>query len=439
LTHYDVNDWNISKKKHQDSIAEVTEFIYRHLSQNSGEVLKVTITGSASRTGKKKYNDILSCRRAKEAAKPIKLGLWGYQKNLNRVIIDESGQGFCAATCKTKTECENPDYRASLIVVHEPDKKPDPIPPEVGSCLYQIRCCSFRAVVLEDLALDMLLNQSKVQDILQKYPKLKPLVTKAYSAVKNWLKKALKKNLSKLAEKLEQLIPWGRFIFVELIHVKAVFQIEDRDPHKNGSILCYTGWGVRVKFPDIPGLDKELDEALKRVPGGEWVKKQIKDAIKKAFKVELGLEHLEGKCAPASFVPFQLSGQLQGPSNEPTCLKRRINVFEGAAEVGTDVTATVAGPDKIGLAFMNNAFALGNTRLAKCGPNCNRNSIVLPLGQSKGFELFLDSRGELKPGSKCNCVECTEAMRFVRPLSAGPRRMLRRNWLLPQTVRARLG
>jgi outer membrane protein OmpA-like peptidoglycan-associated protein len=418
LTHYDVNDWQARKKSHRNAIAQITEFIDRYLSQNPGEAVKVTITGSASRTGRKEYNDILSCRRSKEVAKLIRLGLWGYQKNPARVIIDESGQGFCAATCKTKNDCENPDYRATLIVVHKPEKKPDPIPPETGSCLYQIRCCSFRAVLIVDLPLDWLLDQNKVQEILKKYPMLKLFVTKAYSSIKNWLKKSLKGLMSKLIETVE------KYVYVEFIHVNAVFQVEDRQPRKNSDTLCYTGWGFRVKIPDVPGLDKELDEALKLLPTA--ARNVIKSTIKKALKAELGLQHLEGKCAPASFVPFQLSGQLQGPRNEPTCLKRRINIFQGPAAVGTDVTVTTLGASKVQLAFMNPAFALGNTRLAKCGPVCDRNSIALPLGQGTGFELFLDSRGELKPGAECNCGECTAAMRFVRSVPAGPRRILRR-------------
>lgn len=131
LSHYDVNDWRPLKDKHRKAIAEIIEFLERHLSQNPSEMLKVTITGFASRTGKKEYNDILSCRRAKDAAGWIRGGLVKNGRvDPNRVIIDESGQGFCAATCKTKNECENPVYRATLIVVHKADKKPDLIPPE---------------------------------------------------------------------------------------------------------------------------------------------------------------------------------------------------------------------------------------------------------------------------------------------------------------------
>jgi hypothetical protein len=425
LTHYDVNDWQPRKKNHREAIAEITEFIDRHLSQHPGEVLKVSITGSASRTGKKEYNDILSCRRSKEVAKLIRLGLWGYQKDPNRVIIDESGQGFCAATCKTKSDCENPDYRAALIVIHKPDKKPDPIPPEPGSCLYRIRCCSFRSVLIADLALDWLLDQSKIQDLLKKYPMLKSLATSAYSKIKIWLKKALTGPASTLIQTIE------KYVYVEFIHVKAVFQIEDRDPRTNSSTLCYAGWGVRVKFPNVSGLDKDIDEVLKKLP--EAVRNVIKGAVRKALKTDLGLQHLEGKCAPASFVPFQLSGRLQGPSNEPTCLKRRIDIFPGAAALGTDVTVTTSGPPKVQLVFMTRMFASGRTRLAKCAPVCDRNSIAMPLGQSSGFELFLASEGELKPGSECNCGECTAAMRFARPLPTGPRRVVRR------TVGGRLG
>ncbi|HEY8094882.1 MAG TPA: hypothetical protein VIE65_02155 [Methylobacter sp.] len=117
----------------------------------------------------------------------------------------------------------------------------------------------------------------------------------------------------------------------------------------------------------------------------------------------MGIQHLEGNCAPASFENFDLV-KLVGASNTPECTKRSIAIFQGSAAVGTDIT--VATTPKVGLAFQTPEFTSPTgIRLGKCS-NCDRSMIMLPLGQGKGFEFFLATIGTLSASAECKCVEC---------------------------------
>ncbi len=415
LTHYDVNDWRVIKPKHREALAEIVEFIEKRARDNPMEQFKVTISGFASRTGSKEYNDILSCKRAKVAGNNIRLGLYGYSPvtdSLNkRTIIDSSGQGFTAATCSRKKNsenpCENPDYRAVLVVVHRPKKNPNPIPPEIpGSCQYKIRCCKYKTQYLITALLSDLLGQSlppNVQKVLEKYPLLKKVFDVVKSSTLEWLKKKLP-TLGKIEALINELL---KYIYVELIKVDAVFQIIERDkPNPRNVILCYEGYGFRVKKPSIPVLDKILKKALKGLPIPEPVKKIIMDEIKKLFKTDVEYIDLESNCA-GDFENFDIV-RVISRNNKYICTKRKISVFEGSAAVGT---ALDAPRYTISLVFKTPEFMNPNGIRLKCG-KCSKNIITLPLGQAKGFEFFIATEGTLKAGD-CKCVECPKDVQGI--------------------------
>ncbi|HEY8094863.1 MAG TPA: hypothetical protein VIE65_02060, partial [Methylobacter sp.] len=248
LTHYNVNEWEPRKEVHRAALSDLTIFIREHLSRNRDDILKVTITGSCSKTGSKAHNDVLSCRRSKAAARLMNLGLEGFGA---RLVFDTSGQGFTAAKCKGKN-CEIPDYRAVLVTIHKPNKIPKPIPPELpGSCTYKIRCCSFKQDTLLSALLTDLLNATLPEDVkrlLEQHPLLKKILKPALAKVISLLKKKLPK-LAKLEGALNKIL---KFVVVELIRVNAVFQIAERDTaNPKIATLCYQGIGIRVKMPEI--------------------------------------------------------------------------------------------------------------------------------------------------------------------------------------------
>jgi len=66
LSDYDVNEWRAGQKdRHRLGLERIMKFIIdRRTEILKGEGIEITISGAASRTGTKEYNDRLSCKRA---------------------------------------------------------------------------------------------------------------------------------------------------------------------------------------------------------------------------------------------------------------------------------------------------------------------------------------------------------------------------------------
>jgi len=106
LTDYDVNEWRVGRKeRHRRGLEKVFNFIIegqsRILASNG---IEITISGSASHTGSKQYNDALSCKRATCVANWLRNQFspgtpQAAPALLQKIKFTVGGKGFQEATC----------------------------------------------------------------------------------------------------------------------------------------------------------------------------------------------------------------------------------------------------------------------------------------------------------------------------------------------------
>jgi hypothetical protein len=184
IVDYDVNDWFIRKPKHNEATDRIIDFIRKRAAE-SPDPIAVSVTGAASRTGSKEYDDVLSSKRANCVV--FKLRTFLAPNILRRVTFDNSGEGFTHAQCRG-ADCELPEYRSVLVCVHAPGDKPKPIPvvPR-GWDKYEIRCCWYDS---QDLLAGTL------GDILDKdVGRLPPWM---HERIARWMTEVIKKGLKSL-------------------------------------------------------------------------------------------------------------------------------------------------------------------------------------------------------------------------------------------------
>jgi hypothetical protein len=401
LTDYDVNDWIIRKANHREAINRITEFIVKR-AQQSNQGIEVTITGSASRTGRKGSNDILSCKRANCAAYLIRLGLGSYGL-LGRTKIDSSGEGFAKAVCKGN-ECELPEYRSVLVQVHAPGQKPPKIEPKPGWDKFQVRCCSYKTEKLIEALLGDVLDKGLDQTLSQLPPAIR---NKLKAKLIEWLQQAVKaiikrrSGLSRLSQAIGKLL---RYFPVRLIRDRAVFQIVEREkPNSKEITFCYTGYGFTIINPR-EALDRLLDMIPVPIPVG--LKEELKKALQEIPGIGTIFRPIESVTS-GPFKPFDIDR------------KEVLSVFAGSATIGKD--ALTIG--KIHLIFSSPPFRHADPwkrpKIINC-PDCAANVIPLQVGDGGGSEIFAVTEGNLQSGD-CRCVEVPVRGRLpVRPPTRPP-------------------
>jgi hypothetical protein len=398
LFDYDVNEYRLRKNNHRNAVARITEFVVKRLAQTD-QPIAVTITGSASRTGGASFNDILSCKRAECVAENLRLGADRFRGFNTRVQINTAGQGFTRATCKG-TECELGEFRSVLIQVHSPGNPQPPIPPvDPGWDKYTIRCCSFHSKTLQQALLGDLLNKllPNVPDALK--GKLIGLVKKALDK----LVRQLAKQLPKVESALKALNTLLLLFPAEILREDGVFEITERDkPNPRTSVLCYTGFGLRLKVP--VNLDDVLDQAfsgpgLSNLP--DVVKKALKEAIKKVIP----------KAIVDRAQPIQ--SDTPGPIfNFDLLRKKNISVFAGRVLIGKDIFF----PGQVDVEFASRPWTVQDPQkrpgITNCQKTtCNVGGIKLTVGEGKGIELLAVSIGDLVQGS-CACATSAAVREF---------------------------
>jgi hypothetical protein len=355
LTDYDVNEWRAGQKdRHRLGLERVIKFIVDRRKEiaESAEGIAITISGSASRTGTKQYNDILSCKRAVCVAQFIHnmlsfpVGGAPSLLNRNKIKFNVAGEGFEKAKC-VGADCEVGEFRSVLISVHRPGVKEKPIPiVPLGWDKYRIRCCSFKTESLGEVFITELLERGinalppPLRKILEESDVGKKILEKAIKELIKQLKNLLKRAPGALGKLFGALLK--RFpIPVEFIRDMGVFQIVDRDkPDAKEIILCYTGFGLRITFPrSIPGLMDAIPESLR-----EGLKKLLKENLKLDLPTDILFNVVSGKI-PA------IESSTPGPFTEfdvkPGRNRPMINLkgFEGPGEVfkGIEIGKVVVG------------------------------------------------------------------------------------------------
>jgi hypothetical protein len=400
---YDVNAYLPgTKSAHSAGIAQLTEFIEKRAA--SGTALAVTITGSASRTGTKAYNDELSRRRAACFENFLKSTLSRFA--VAKTSFSVSGEGFTNAQC-SGADCELPGFRSVLVSVHAPGRPPDPIPPEPeGWDKYEIRCCSFHSQFLGEALIDDLLGKLPAGLPRSVAEKLLPVLRKRLEVLLKRLLKAPK--LTALSGELRALL---RFLPIEITRQTAVFQIRERGKDAPRlTTLCYTGFGGRLALP-IPGsLDDALDEVLKKVPG-LGSNDTVRNAIKKLFKEEVG------KLLPSSVSKRlqKLDSDIPGPF-KPFDLNRpaRMDIFRGDADIFIDAITSISSPGNLFLSFESPAWRRPDKqqRVRLNCQQCADSVIAVQVDGGAGFDLLSVNSGKLVDQG-CACVEPAAREQFA--------------------------
>ncbi len=415
LTDYDVNEWRAGQKeRHRIGLEKVKKFIIdrRREIQESAQGIVVTLTGGASRTGTKQYNDILSCKRAVCVAKFIRDDLHSDPSAglslLNKIKFDVNGEGFEKARCIGK-ECEVGEFRSVLISVHRPGVKPPPLPViPPGWDKYRIRCCSFKTESLGEAIINDLIERGiealpePVKKILEESDTAKSILKKAINELIKKLKELLKRAPGALGKLFGALLK--RFpIPVEFIRDTGVYQVVERDkPNAKDIILCYTGFGLRITFPrDIPGLIDFIPERLK-----EPLKKFLKENLKLGIEIDILFDVLSGKIptiestTPGPFTEFDVDRKIT------------LKAFEGPGEafkgievgrifVGFSSRRTFAHPDPV------------KRPKISCSRGCRPSLVPVTVGKGTGFEVIAPTKGELVDGD-CKCTEATSRLAMSR-------------------------
>jgi V8-like Glu-specific endopeptidase len=396
LIDYDVNAFLPTKARHNEGLARINEFIARRTRETT-ERIAVTITGSASRTGSSSYNDVLSCKRANCIAQNIRTFLPA--RAAGRVDINSAGEGFTRATCKG-SDCELGEWRSVLVQVHSHSNPPPPLPVvDPGCAQYTIRCCSFHTTSWPEVLLSELLNKG-----LPNIPaNLKGPAMQAIRKGLAELKKQLLKGFPKLAgaaeglEKLLELFP------AEIIQETGVFEISERGKaNPRVSVLCYSGWGLRIIFPRT-NIDQFLNDAMNKVPGLQRlvsIKKLLIDLIKN--RIPNALKTL--------VQPIQ--SDSPGPAvNFDLLHPRNMRVFEGRVQVGKGVWM----PGEVNLEFDSPPWhrpdPVQRPHISSCpGATCNDSGVQTVVGDGHGLEFFSITAGNLAIGScRCQAAAASEA------------------------------
>jgi hypothetical protein len=406
LVDYDINDWFSRKPKHAEALAIVREFIEKR-GRESDQGIEVSITGSASRTGTKQYNDILSCKRANCVADNLRQSLGMLNPGLlARTKINPSGDGFSRATCNGR-ECELPEFRSVLVQVHAPGRKPgkiDPVPVKDEWDKFKIRCCMYKSEKLFEGLLGDLLDKSfdqlpePLKRILANNPRLRSMFEGLIKKLANRIKVEALKKLPRLGQALRGLEGFLKFIPLELIRDTAVFQIIEREkPNPKQTTYCYTGFGFRVPLPRFKDLIAQLDQ----LPLPALVKKLLKEALNKLIPPSrVPLPPFE-TTVPGPFADFDLNRKVP------------LSVFAGDVFIGKGITV-----GKVFLVFGSPAWRrpdpLQRPRIVRCGTECRDNTLAVQAGDGRAFELFAVNEGSFNQGD-CKCEEQNLA-RFRRPV-----------------------
>ena len=401
LTDYDVSEWRPLKERHRLGLGRVMQFIIDRGTQilQSREGIEITISGAASRTGSKAYNDLLSCKRAACAAHfirqhlPVSAG--GSPALLAKIRFTVGGEGFEKATC-VGTQCEIGEFRSVLISVHRPGLPPPPVPViPPGWPKYRIRCCSFKTESLGEAIVGDLIERGldalpePLKKAIEGSDQARSLIDKVVKQLIAQLKKLLARlpgALGKLAKSLSQRLPFP----VEFIRDTAVFQIVERDkPNPKDIILCYTGFGLRLLFPrNLPGV----------IPGP--LKNALRDFLKKELRIEgVGIDVLfdilSGKIPP-------IESKTPGPFTEFDVDRNvTLDKFEGDAVVfkGPDL------PGKVRLGFdskrsFRHPDPVKRPKLRCAG--CTASIVPVTVGTGRGIDIIAPTTGKLDDGS-CRC------------------------------------
>ena len=390
---YDVNAYLAgTKEMHSRGIEQIVNFIQARSAVTDD--IRVSITGSASKTGTQCFNQELSERRAECLAARIKADIHSAARA--KAVFDVKGDGFTKSECEGR-ECELPGFRSVLVSVHGPDK-PGPVPPEPpGWDKYCIRVCSFNSVGIVEAAIDELLK--KLPD---GFPEglARGLIGKLRERLTKQFRKLLRK-LPKLGALVGDVSKLLRFLPIEITRQTAVFQIKERDRANPRLItLCYSGFGFRLALP-IPGdIDDALDEMLKKVPGvgsNDTMRKALREVIKREL-----MELLPGRVGK---LLSKLAATTPGPWKAFDLNRRAaIEVFRGAADIFVDVISDVMDPGSIFLGFDGPPWQVGAPgRLSmRCPSGCAGSVIQVTVDGGVGFDLLSVNKGKLED-SGCLC------------------------------------
>lgn len=397
LVDYDINDWMARKSKHQAGLSKTLEFLQERTTEiiNAPNGIEITISGKASRTGSKEYNDQLSCNRANCVVKWFQSFL--HPVLFRKIKFNVSGKGFQESSCRGK-QCELPEYRSVLIVAHRPGKTPPPVPiTPPGWNKYRIRCCSFKTESLGEAFLGDLLSQG-----VDQLPE--PLRSKLRQGVsKSVLDKLVKTLGQKLSQKLGTLVDKAlgdgllKFIPVEFIKDTGVFQIVEREvAQPKDIVLCYSGIGFRVKLPRQDLLPKFLKS--------NTVKRLLKEAIKETFNLKNtpGIDEKLEQYLNLKTIPT-IETTTPGPFTDFDIDRNiTLKVFSGGGSALKGIE-----PGKIYVGFGKKGSRPWNAPDPQQRPKircqgCESSIVPVKVGLSLGFEVVAPTEGELlERGCKC--------------------------------------
>jgi len=202
---------------------------------------------------------------------------------------------------------------------------------------------------------------------------------------------------------------------VEFIRDTGVFQIVERGdkPNPRELILCYTGFGLRLKFPrGIPGIGIPLPESQRNA-----LKKFLKEHLKiEGLGVDVAFDVLSGKIrtiestVPGPFTEFNVNSKV------------RIEIFKGPGEAlkGLQLGTIFVG-------FSSAPFVRPDpSKRAKitCSRDCPPSLVPVTVGSGTGFEVVAPTKGEhVDGGCKCGPASRNVALNRVatnRALAARP-------------------
>ncbi len=395
LFDYDVNEYRPLKPQHREALTRIREFVVQRTAE-TGQRIAVTITGLASRTGSKGYNDALSCKRAECVADNLRQAFSFFRGVPARVQMNALGEGFARATCKG-SDCELGEWRSVLIQVHAPGNTPRPIPPvDPGWDKYEIRCLCYRTESLPAALLGDLLKKG----LPGLPPNLRSGILKALKKGFDRLTRELLKQLPKLSAVVHDLSAFLELFPAEIIRESGMFEIRERDKQNaRSSVLCYSGLGLRIVFPRA-NIDDFLDETIgkvgifKTLP--DAVKKQIREAIKKM--IPGGLKTLVqpiGSETPGPFARFNLK--------KP----RNIGVFTGKSQGDVQIGKGIWMPGQVNVEFNSAPWTrpdpIQRPHITNCpDTDCNDAGVQAVVGNRQGLELFSITAGTLAAGA-CVC------------------------------------
>lgn len=410
LVDYDVNDWLLRKRKHQEGLTTISEFLMQRASQitASPNGIEITITGKASRTGAKEYNDILSCKRA------LCVVRWFQQllspALLRKIKFNISGKGFQESSCRG-SECELPQHRSVLVVAHRPGVQPPPVPvTPPGWNKYKIRCCSFKTESLGEAFLGDLLSKGVDQLPEPLRGKLRQGMGK--SVLDKLVKKLAQKLGKKLGSAIDKVLGEGllKFIPIEFIQDTGVFQIVEREvAQPKDTVLCYKGIGLRVKLPRKDLIPKVVKiDVVKR-----WIKEAVKDAfnLRNVPGIDQKLEQYFNlnpvptieTTSPGPFTDFNVDRNIP------------LRVFAGFASVmkGLEPGRIYVGFGRQGSRPWFHPDPWQRPKITCAG--CATPIVPVRVGSPLGFEVVAPTEGELaERGCKCGVIATRTAFRRRR-------------------------